>query len=58
MKLLCQTCEHDFLACHLDTARRWPTLEEQRRRKCKDCRECHPPEDAPVREREREGVPA
>jgi hypothetical protein len=56
--MLCHTCEHDFFACHLDTARTQPTLEEQRRRKCKDCRECWPPEDAPVREREHEGVPA
>lgn len=53
---ICRTCEHDFYAVHLDHDRWKPTPAEKARRRCNDCVDCHPPEDAAIRESVRDLV--
>lgn len=50
----CQVCRHEFPHRHMEIDREEPTDQEQRERKCRDCLDCNPPEDAPAREREHE----
>ena len=54
----CRVCGHPYLARHVETERWVATDQERRTRRCRDCVDCHPPEDAPVREDVREEVPA
>ncbi len=54
----CWTCGHDFRRLHVETGRAIPTKDEADSRKCRDCRACHPPEDALVKEADRELVDA
>lgn len=57
---VCRNCDHRFYDRHLEDDRRDPTPREQARRRCDDCLDCNPPEDAPVREHDlhREVAPA
>ena len=54
----CRVCEHLFHTRHMDDDRAVATDDELQTGRCRDCLDCHPPEDAHVREDAREEVPA
>lgn len=56
----CRNCEHLFHLRHLDDTRDVCTADEDAARRCNDCVDCNPPEDAPIKERagDMEGAPA
>lgn len=55
----CFNCLHLFHTCHVEDTRDVATQRELDTGRCDDCKACHPPEIAPIRERDlQEATPA